>query len=225
MRIMKILFFFAIILILISQESQVLYAANDNKQCPDTIIIKTASTNSNYIRDFMPWVVALLLGVSTLFLSNRQIKASKESIDKQIKTSKEIAQIELNKSVKSLNRQQWINSLRDSVSEYIALLETFNAEFQNAKKLNKLEIFLTEQSYALDIRKLGVKIELMLNPNEEKSKIFLKNFMELSVLIFNNCQKDAGPFDNDKYLLNKYQIFDILKSILKEEWERVKKGN
>jgi hypothetical protein len=169
--IMKHILITAISIFLLSQSSIADNILKDTIHHSGVLTIKSDSSSAPY-KDYIPWIVALLLGVSTLVLTNRQIRLSKESIDKQINTSKEIAQLELNKSVKSFNRQQWINSLRDCISEYLSLIETYKSNYENAKIMNELVGFTKNITSASEIKKLGIKIELMLNPEEEKSIIF-----------------------------------------------------
>jgi len=71
---------------------------------------------------------------------------------------------------------------------------------------------------------LGIKIELLLNPTEEKSAIFLNIFYELSTVYFKEevTLQEKQDIENIRKL--KERLIDITKSILKEEWERVKKG-
>jgi len=49
-----------------------------------------------FLEKVMPWLVALIIGGLTLFITRNQIKASKESINKQIDSSMKIAQLEIN---------------------------------------------------------------------------------------------------------------------------------
>ena len=198
---------------------------SDTLRCSGMIAVKSDGTIIEIIKDFAPWLVALFLGISTIILTNRQIKLSSKSMDKQIATSKEIAQLELNKSVKSANRQQWINTLRDCLSEYLASLETYKVKFENAKKNNEAVTFKKNENYAYEIRRIGIKIELMLNPEENKSENLLYTIFALSSLVVS----DKVDFHSEEYL-NQYgkllqQLMDTAKSILKEEWERVKKGD
>jgi len=198
--------------------------SSDTIRHSGVVLLRSDDNSSISARDILPWLIALLLGLATLYLTNRQIKLSRYSIDKQVNTSKEIAQLELNKSVKSANRQQWINTLRDCVSEYLALLETYKVDYENAKKLNEVMHFKKINTSAFEIKKLSVKIELMLNPEEEKSKRFLKIFFDISTFVLDESSDLHSNQYQQDYVALKLQLVSITKSILKEEWERVKKG-
>ena len=119
--------------------------------------VLTLHSDENYqsiYRDIFTWITALLIGTLPLIYTNKQIRLSKKTFDEQIKVSKEIALLDYNKSVKSTNRQEWINTLRDCVSEYLAEIETYKVNLENARTVHKVEEFLMQNSSSIKIRQL-----------------------------------------------------------------------
>lgn len=193
----------------------------------DTIIHKGVliihSENSEN-EDSMPWIVALIIGILSVVVNiliayiqnkanqssiDKQLNAARQTINDQIKSTKEIAILEFNRSVKSHNRQEWINTLRNLISEidtkilHIAL---------DPKQKN------TENIMAITF--LSNKIELMLNTSEPEHKTLLASIKTLMAEVTNPMDKISGKRHGELREL----YFNATKAMLKMEWERVKKG-
>jgi hypothetical protein len=191
---------------------------SDKIQFPGKFQIETIN-NSDWT-DQMPWIVALLIGVIsvviTIVIGKNQIKSSERTLNRQIETSKEIAKLDFNKIVISGNRQEWINRLRDNLSEYLAKTETYSIALLNpSNTAERLQELINER--LSDILALEVKIVLMLNSTEEDSKQLIKFLGIYTKCIF-------GEAITQPVEVLKQNIIDITKQILKTEWERVKKG-
>jgi hypothetical protein len=208
----------------------------------DTIIHKgllTITTNQTEKKnDSTPWIVALIIGLTSAFVNviiailqqkgnkrniERQLDNANETISKQINSAKDIAILDFNRSVKSQNRMDWINAVRDTCSGMIANLESFNVEFINAKLIGKSREFKLNQKYTIEISRLATKLELLLNPKEDKTITALGYLKSMSEKIINDKTIDEN-YDRNAYKLEESKFLDTIKLILKEEWERVKSG-
>ena len=128
-----------------------------------------------------------------------------------------VAKKQFGASVLSKFRQEWINSLRDNISEYISCMFMIMIYNRTSEIGQGKEI-------AEECRKLVLlnhKISLMLNPNEENHNKLIKLLEGLTAVV--------AEEDRDKSTANyKEKSNDIVvlsQIILKEEWIRVKKGN
>ncbi|MEN9906958.1 MAG: hypothetical protein RLZZ540_99 [Bacteroidota bacterium] len=139
----------------------------------------------------IPWVFAIL----TLFISFWTTKINSKN-----------ALLNINKTVLSENRQQWINNLRETVSEYIALHSLLEKETSDP---------ITDIEHMKNLSLLQTKVILMLNPNEEDS---LNLTVEMSKI---SKPKSQRPEINSSEV--KAKILVLTQKILKTEWERVKK--
>lgn len=152
----------------------------------------------------------MLIVIAGYFMTRRQLeltsKASINAYNKTINHQTELSKME----VLSKNRQAWINNLRDEVSRYIGFCQSaYFAHNGNATVKSKLPENLTR------IVEIRAKINLLLNPTEENSKILTEQMNSLSDIIKEH--KDVEKL--------REQISDITKvtqKILKEEWEKVK---
>lgn len=118
-------------------------------------------------------------------------------------------------SVLSGNRQAWINSLRDQISEFVALMASVHSGNWTKRTAKELDDELKQ--FIL----VGSKIKLMLNFKEE-------DHLKLSNLISEVAEK-LGSTDSSKKAEYRsrsveiaMEIVPLSQSILKREWVRVK---
>ena len=169
---------------------------------------------SEELNKIMPWIVALLIGVLTTIVNIVVMR-------KNLSVNKDIAVLNFNSNVLSRNRQDWINILRESMSEYLATFDfiTLMNELNSQENID-VRFILTEEGKK-QIRNLFYlqnKIGLLLNIKEEKSRLLYKNLLELTAAF----DKDK---DNNKYYQDKANYCLVTcQDILKEEWVRVKTG-
>ncbi|PAU92945.1 hypothetical protein CK503_14765 [Aliifodinibius salipaludis] len=155
-------------------------------------------------------------GILSAIVSFFAIYFSRLSSKEQMKTDFKIAEMSFNANVISTNRQNWINQLRSLVSEFIGLGVFIGAALNNPHETNAQEV--TEKTERLHT--LKGQINLMLNPNEPKSE-------ELSDLVekfYGSAINNDNPVSSLNLNSIKESIIETLQKILKEEWERVKKG-
>jgi len=167
------------------------------------------------INQLMTWIVAFLIGVFSLIVNilvhKNQQKLALKNIEFQSEQSRQL----IKKDILSKNRQEWINTLRDSVSNYLSSHELSKLIVKHDKKGTE-----TPPEYRNEFKiwqSLDYKIKLLLNPEEEKSKklINLMTQLNLSTDYYSNSKEI-------EYEKIKNEIIQLTQSILKEEWERVK---
>ena len=120
-------------------------------------------------------------------------------------------------SVLSGNRQAWINSLRDQISEFLAILAVMHAGDWSSR---------TEKEYDEELKQLTLvrsKINLMVNPKEEDHRNLLKLLDDASCTVAERA-KIAEESDWEKGAKIHSEIVPLAQSILKREWARVKQA-
>jgi len=136
-----------------------------------------------------------------------QIRASSDQQDRQAISTREAAVIQARAGSVSNNRQAWINSLRDEVTDFLA-------EAQIDPRMSPLNEPRYADTHPSTLRKLRAhifKIRLLLNPNEGESTTL--------VSMLERALADGGLTSH-----NREAIVQHTQSILKTEWERVKSG-
>lgn len=153
--------------------------------------------------------------VAALKTSKDQIDASLETSQKQLDASLKISKQQIHSQVISANRQVWIISLRDAVSELLSELGMVTHHTKNIKPSPTKYQNEPFTGYLKSILVLSNKISLLINPNEEKSKnliLAIKDYVEICF----------DPFTTKSAHDAKNKVIGITQEILKEEWLRVK---
>lgn len=119
-----------------------------------------------------------------------------------------IAKKQINNTGITQFRQQWINSLRDTLSRFIS-----KAEY----------IFITEDDDKVDeayreMVEAQYKIELLLNPEEADHNNVTNLLEKIRNIVFEE------KIDEDTFDKNISQLLKESKKVLKREWIVVKKG-
>lgn len=119
-------------------------------------------------------------------------------------------------AVLSANRQAWINALRDLISEYISISGLIHAGDWS----NRTEIEFDQKMERLAL--LSAKIRLMLNPKEEDHQRLSKLLGDL-LLTMGGRAAAGNKRDAQKARTLVNELVPLSQSILKREWERVKR--
>ena len=144
-----------------------------------------------------------------------EVKRTTQAVE-EIKSrySKEQIQMQINATVLSGNRQQWINSLRDQISEFLSAISMF--EILNGQLVGGSEEEI--KKYIERIYLLVAKIQLLLNPKENDHQNLIKLLGEISAALQRSTPRPEVLYDRKQVIISKTQ------EILKREWERVKAG-
>lgn len=154
------------------------------------------------------------------------------SFDKDRNAQLDIAAKNLNAQVLSANRQQWINSLRDSTAEFIGAVHqlrksrTIARHCAHVSKKNSID-FLIEYRHEItamtsdsrNVDNLTYKIRLLINPSEPEG-------IKITELV-NTIRKSTGSFQKkpDRAVIAACaeELVTVMQSYIKKEWDRVKK--
>ena len=168
--------------------------------CYDDISILNNNISHFNFEKNMPWIAVLLIGITSIIAN---VKMNKNTLI----TSKENNQIDFNKSVLSVNRQAWINDLRETVSKILSKSLTYGVTME-------MDYFKIEE-----LNFLINKVEFMLNPIKDQE--FIRKLKELESGLYE-------VMNGDRELETLRSLFESVKEFtkitLKTEWERVKKG-
>lgn len=147
----------------------------------------------------IPWLISLISLIFSGIISIYIIKSSNSNSD-----------LDRRRAVLSVNRQEWINTLRDLVS---CLLKDINRLYEIEEKETAAFYYKKQE-----VHQQAIKLELLLNPSEEKSRLLIKYFRDISDALDPNFSgKETIAADLHQ------NIIDVTQKILKEEWDRVKK--
>ena len=177
-------------------------------------------------------LVALFLGPFMQFkIAKRQVMMQEEIAKRQTETQQQIATRQIADSISSM-RQAWIDELRKDASEYLALLDRIKELKRSVPGLceeDQKRNFDEDASAIARARELGIRINLRLNPLEEEHNKLVRLLNALASHADTNppiTEKD----EQSRSALNAYtkarsNVVSHLQTILKHEWERVKRGD
>jgi len=134
-----------------------------------------------------------------------------------------VARRQFNATVLSANRQRWIDSLRDSIAEFISLLVTavvvkakWKEKWDRGRGLLAAEPALLEKMARMVF--VQSKIRLLMNPTEaDHQQLFAALDRSIKRLQSEDVQEAETEQDVET-------ITALAQPILKREWQRVKRG-
>lgn len=138
-----------------------------------------------------------------------------------------IAKRQFNANVLSVNRQEWINTLRDQISELVAQTIILRREVEQYRKEPDRIFARTE-----GVVRCALKIQLLINPKEADHVHLVNSIGKLMILVAKTAAKTADKVaekveDQDmdsQFRVIRDEIVSKSQEILKREWERVKEG-
>ena len=157
-----------------------------------------------------------ITAIVSLLICWKQIKNTQLLTEKNIDNSRYIAEKQINASVLSGNRQDWINKLRNNISEILSVISILSTEW----KINERQAFKNYMERRDTLFLLQEKILLSINPKEDDHNCLVDLIDKVYGIMLDSEALNISS------QLEKYRM-DIRKtsqSILKREWERVKRG-
>ena len=149
---------------------------------------------------------------------------------RQAKLQEQIAKRQAADNV-SAKRQVWIDELRKDAAEYLTLiarLEELRRPKENISEDDQKRNFDDLMDANKRATELGIRIKLRLNPKEVEHNEFVRLLNALATV----C-KDPAPNETEVERINAQKDFFLardkviahVQTILKHEWERVKRGD
>lgn len=123
-----------------------------------------------------------------------------------------VAQKQVRVSVLSNNRQQWINTLRDIISEYFSIVAIVLVTDWDGKPRDEHDQKMER------LMLLNSKIRLMLNPKEDDHI----KLVELLGDLAEQAASARSEMSKDKMRASHNEAVLVAQKVLKGEWERVK---
>lgn len=124
-----------------------------------------------------------------------------------------VARRQIRASVVSSNRQVWIDNLRGTIADFLA-------KYAMVRMTNLLPPTDTSlQTRIEDVMRSARKIELFINPREQDHAELVKIIAEMT----NSMNRSDGTFKDVD--VNTRRVVELSQTILKREWDRVKRGD
>jgi hypothetical protein len=197
------------------------------------LIIKGQPTTVKNESNDKPWVIALSIGILTALVTligtfvNRSvaisgINASAENAIKQINNAQEINLHQFNATLKTNNRQDWINELRTTMSEFMSNCSRINLEFQNPGENSKEKIKEIHEKITLNRTRLILMLDPK-KPSHEELLNYMKDFVNLVDYHVLNYRGNINDYKNLEFIQKSTLMIENARELLYAEWQKIQK--
>jgi hypothetical protein len=174
---------------------------------------------ANDLREWLALSVALAAVIVGPFIqqriANRDRKARGQDLATQLASQRDLTEKQIYAAVRSTNRQNWINAVREDVAAYLSAAQRMGTLFSSGARPTGDPEASPLDRLMHELGKLYSLIELRLNPNEVPHNDLLESLRNLS---------RAAQIDHAKFQTARGEVVEIAQKIFKAEWERVKRG-
>lgn len=190
----------------------------------DTLKVENIKSVENskpwYENNNMPWIISLVISILTvginIYLSRINQKTAIQNVNSQIDSSKNLALLQFKTTLNTKNRQEWINEVRHSTSDFLANAALFNVVLYSNEK--EEERFKTLMPHFEKMFYYKNKIAMLLNANKPEQKDLLDS-VESIVIICSNPKKDI---DATAFRLKEAEIIKFSRVLFEKHWEKIK---
>ena len=192
---------------------------------PEKLKIEQVSSKpENLFDEILPWISALFIGIASAILNfyiahklresneknlERQIASTEKNFRLQIEASKEIKILEIKSNIGTKNRQNWLNDLTQTLSEYLSSVSLI---------VPKLEVTeLRPLIYRASLSKS--KLELLLSQEKPEQKKLYDSIQK----IYNICV-DRETIENhtDEMINARGEVIKDARELFKFHWLKIK---
>lgn len=196
-----------------------------------TSLLKMSVDDFNKVVLAVVALIALFLGPFMQWrIAKRQVMIQEGIANRQIETQQQIAKRQAADNI-STKRQVWIDELRKDAAEFLTLsarLEELRRPAPNLSPEDESKNF--EEMAAANARasELGIRIKLRLNPLEAEHNRLVDLLGDLADVCGDppeNETPEQAKAAQAEFRAARDKVVGHLQTILKHEWERVKRGD
>lgn len=199
----------------------------------DTLKVQIIPSKKETEQNNRPWIIALIVGILTFiaiitaslinkWVAIKGINSSKEIAIQQIENSQSLNLHQFNSTLKTKNRQDWVNDLKNAMSEFMANCVKINIEFQDPGEDNKEKIKDIHEKITLN----RTKMRLLLNPKKELHNNLLTsmtefvNILDMHIL---NYRGNINYYKNIDFQKTSDKVVENARELLYNEWQKIQK--
>lgn len=164
----------------------------------------------------MPWIAALLIGLLSAFVNfwigKEQRKANEKALQDLISNAKDISIIQFKATIATKNRQEWINDLRHSLSEFLIYAAFNTPDLTANKSITEVKEITQKVGYN------RYRIELLLNKNKPEQMCLYEAVENMSRLFLTSEEN----FNQDKFKRTRIEIMNAAVMLFDIHWKKIK---
>jgi len=184
---------------------------------PDTVQFREIANRKEsqpFIEKAMPWITALLIGIFSALVNfwiAFQLRQSNErNLERQINNTRETTITQINATIGTKNRQEWITELRNTLSDYLACAARMTPDAINSPE--------DRNRYIDKIFYTKFKIELLINPGKQEQKELLDSVNNLLEVI----SKKKEAYKVDEFIASRSRCADAAQKLFGLHWNKIK---
>lgn len=179
-----------------------------------------------YDNKAMPWIASIFIAILTvivnLVISFSTRRTSLKVVTAQIESSVNLATVQFHSTLNSKNRQDWINEVRNCISEFATQVRQLNIQLQQ-KEEDAVKTFDLHGKVYL----YKSKLKLLLTPTIDEHAAFLQSMEDLvSVLeihVLNN-KSNVGSYSNQDFIVKSDRMIENGRQMLYFEWQKIQRA-
>ena len=216
---------FVFIILIIVLVWEVSSAQTDSIHSQQTVMadIKSTAHVPWYEHKATPWIVSLSIAVISviinLIISITSRRTTLAVAARQIDNSINLAKVQFQSSLNSKNLQDWINEVRNCISEFATHARQYNIELQ-AKEPNTEKRFQLQEKVYFNRSKL----RLLVKPSLPTHSAFLKaenEFMYVLEIHLLNANRNINDYNNQKFHVLSSEMLERGREMLYDEWHKI----
>ena len=220
----KIFIFFCLLLMTNALHSQ---RDSFNKIKIDTLRVQTIdneTTKTWYESSALPAIAALvitLIGILVnIYIAKKNWKNTLDLADKQYRDNGNLASRQFNSKLFTENRQEWIDKVRDCISELITYCNLLNIAFQENDSRRKESIHEKVTLHRNQLR-LFLTLEIAEHKKVLDDLSELMNLLDRHLL---NSQRPGEEFDNIEIMRLSDKVIESGRRMLYAEWGKIQEA-
>lgn len=193
------------------------YPSEVTLKLPDKINIEIVSEKEENQSSSMSWVAAIIIGVLSalinVYVAIQLKKSNERNIDRQLNNSKELALAEFGATLGTKNRQDLIDRLRDSLSDFVSSCAMLNIELASDNPNNDV---LKKQFQQMYYNK--AKIAMLINTNKpEQNEVIVKVDKLVAV-----CSTPKDDYNAEDFIKVEDELLIASRKLFETHWKKIK---
>ena len=191
------------------------------------IVLASVALIALFLGPWMQWLIAKRQVRMQADIADRQMKMQAGITDRQIETQSRIATRQIADNISS-KRQTWIDELRKDAAEFLTVVGRLQELKRPQVVASVAEDFKERAQTEMRAKELGLRITLRLNPNEPEHNRLVELIAAMGAkgYVLNRsytlAEEEQAAYE---FNIATSAVVAHLQTILKHEWERVKRGD
>ncbi len=182
------------------------------------VLISCIQSVTNQTNNYMPWVVALIIGFASAGINIWMAYRNEKSVNRQMQNLRDLSLLEFKKKINAENRQEWLNDLRNQIAEVISQASRIILELSDKENAEAS----TFSAHAQNLMFCQSKIQLLLtNPTKEEQQNLLISIGDFIDFITKNVDGKLEDEEAEDFASLKNKVIDDARNLFRIHWKEI----